>query len=58
MGLPTLLLGWQFTYEKENRFVRWRTDPYLQEVSTYYVAMDRVAERGFCAADGGLFSVR
>lgn len=55
MGLPTLLLGWQFTYEKENRFVRWRTDPYLQEVSTYYVAMDRVAERSICYDSGGLF---
>ena len=55
MGLPTLLLGWQFSYAKANRYVQWRTDPYLQELATYYVAMDRVAERGACAADGGLF---
>ena len=55
MGLPTLLLGWQFSYTKDNRLVRWRTDPGLQELATRYVAMDRVAERGLCAADGGLF---
>lgn len=55
MGLPTLLLGWQFSYTKDNRLVRWRTDPGLQELATCYVAMDRVAERGLCAADGGLF---
>ena len=58
MGLPTLLLGWQFSYTKENRMVRWRTDPYLQELATYYVAMDRVAERGVCYDSGGLFSSR
>ena len=55
MGLPMLLLGWQFSYSKENRLVRWKTDPYLQELATFYVAMDRVAERGISAADGGLF---
>ena len=55
MGLPTLLLGWRFSYPKANRLVQWRTDPYLRELATYYVAMDRVAERGISAADGGLF---
>ncbi len=55
MGLPTLLLGWNFSYVAGERNVRWKTDPYLQELSTYYVAMDRVAERGLSAADGGLF---
>ena len=55
LGLPTLLLGWNFSYAKNNRLVRWKTDPYLQEQSTYYIAMDRVAERGADLADGGLF---
>ncbi|MBR4348244.1 MAG: NYN domain-containing protein [Fibrobacter sp.] len=55
MGLPTLLLGWQFSYTKDNRLVRWRTDPGLQELATRYVAMDRVAERSICYDSGGLF---
>lgn len=58
MGLPTLLLGWQFSYTKDNRLVRWRTDPGLQELATRYVAMDRVAERSICYDSGGLFSGR
>lgn len=56
MGLPTLLLGWQFSYAKENRIVRWRTDPYLQELATHFVSMDRVAENSACGdAGSGLF---
>jgi hypothetical protein len=55
MGQPTLLLGWQFSYTKDNRLVRWRTDPGLQELATRYVAMDRVAERSICYDSGGLF---
>lgn len=55
MGLPTLLLGWNFSYAVGERSVRWKTDPNLQELSTYYVAMDRVADRGLPASRGGLF---
>lgn len=45
MGLPTLLLGWNFSYPKQDRWVHWRTADDLRAVSTYYVAMDKVAER-------------
>ena len=60
MGLPTLLLGWNFSYPKDDRIVRWQTDAGLMETSTYYVAMDRVAERAapYCAVPGGLFGGR
>lgn len=60
MGLPTLLLGWNFSYPKEDRVVRWKTDSGLMETSTYYVAMDRVAERcaPYSAVPGGLFGGR
>jgi len=58
MGLPMLLLGWNFQYVSENRNVKWKTDPYLQELSTYYVAMDRVVDRGESASVGGLFCER
>jgi hypothetical protein len=60
MGMPTLLLGWNFSYPKEDRVVRWKTDSGLMETSTYYVAMDRVAERcaPYSAVPGGLFGGR
>lgn len=60
LGLPTLLLGWNFSYPKDNRMIRWQTDGGLMEASTYYVAMDRVAERvaPYRASSGSLFAGR
>jgi hypothetical protein len=43
-GIPMLLLGWNFMYEKNDATVYWRTDPGLRELSGYYVAMEEVAE--------------
>lgn len=43
-GVPMLLLGWNFMYEKDNTTIYWRTDPGLRELSSYYVAMEEVAE--------------
>lgn len=59
-GVPTLLLGWNFSYPKDDRIVRWKTDSGLMETSTYYVTMDRVAERNapYYAAPGCLFGSR
>lgn len=45
MGVPTLLLGWNFSYPKENRWVRWKTDSGLRENCAYYVAMEQVADQ-------------
>jgi len=44
-GVPTLLLGWNFVYEKNNSTIYWRTDSCLRELSGYYVAMEQVAEK-------------
>ena len=44
-GVPMLLLGWNFMYEKDHMTVYWRTDPSLRELSGYYVAMEEVAEK-------------
>ena len=44
-GVPMLLLGWNFMYEKDNTTVYWRTDSCLRELSGYYVAMEEVAEK-------------
>ena len=44
-GVPTLLMGWNFMYEKEDSTVYWRTDSCLRELCGYYVAMDQVAEK-------------
>ena len=44
-GIPTLLLGWNFMYEKDNTTICWRTDSCLRELSGYYVAMEQVAEK-------------
>lgn len=59
-GIPTLLLGWNFSYPKDDRIIRWKTDSGLMETSTYYVTMDRVAERNapYYAAPGCLFGSR
>ena len=59
-GIPTLLLGWNFSYPKDDRIVRWKTESGLMETSTYYVTMDRVAERNapYYAAPGCLFGSR
>ncbi len=43
-GVPMLLLGWNFDYEKDNTTIYWRTDASLRELSGYYVAMEEVAE--------------
>lgn len=44
-GIPMLLLGWNFMYERANSSVYWRTDACLRELSGYYVAMEKVAEK-------------
>ncbi len=44
-GVPMLLLGWNFDYERGNTTVYWRTDSCLRELSGYYVAMEEVAEK-------------
>ena len=42
-GIRTLVLGWNFAYPKEDRWISWRTDPCLRESCDYYVAMEQVA---------------
>ena len=44
-GVPTLLMGWNFMYEKDDSTVYWRTDTCLRELCGYYVAMEQVAEK-------------
>ena len=59
MGLPTLLLGWKFSYPKADRWIHWRTDSGLRDVSTYYVSMDKIADMNAPGdfANKGLFSL-
>lgn len=44
LGIPTLVLGWDFIYPKAKRTIRWKTDTYLRETCAHYVAMEKVAE--------------
>ncbi len=44
MGVPTLLLGWDFIYRKGNCTVRWKTDTCLRETCAHYVAMEKVMD--------------
>jgi hypothetical protein len=46
MGIPTLLLGWDFVYPKPKHNVRWKTDSYLRRTCAHYVAMEKVVDRG------------
>lgn len=43
-NVPVLLLGWNFSYCRNENWVRWKTDSRLRFKSSYYVAMDRVIE--------------
>ena len=43
MGIPTLLLGWNFCFEKNSRLVHWKTDGLLRDNSAFYIAMEHVA---------------
>ncbi|MBO7413597.1 MAG: NYN domain-containing protein [Fibrobacter sp.] len=43
-SIPVLLLGWNFSYLKDNELVSWKTDTALKEKASYYVAMDKVVE--------------
>lgn len=45
LGIPTLLLGWDFYYPKAKRLVRWKTDTCLRETCAHYVAMERVVDQ-------------
>jgi hypothetical protein len=46
MGIPTLLLGWNFIYPKPKHNVHWKTDSYLRRTCAHYVAMEKVVDRG------------
>lgn len=45
MGIPVLLLGWSFKYNKEEKSVHWKTDTCLRENCAHYVAMEKVLDR-------------
>lgn len=45
MGIPTLLLGWNFVYPKAKRRIRWKTDSCLRETCAHYVAMEKVVDQ-------------
>lgn len=45
MGIPTLLLGWNFIYPKAKHSVRWKTDACLKETCAHYVAMEKVVDK-------------
>ena len=42
--IPVLLLGWDFSYLKNNELVNWKTDNALKDRASYYVAMEKVVE--------------
>lgn len=42
MGVPTILLGWNFEYPAANYMVKWHTDALLRERSSHYVPMEKV----------------
>ena len=42
-GVRTLVLGWNFAYPKDDRWICWKTDEGLREKCDYYVAMEQVA---------------
>lgn len=44
MGVPTMLLGWDFIYPKAERTVRWKTDSCLRDTCARYIAMEKVVE--------------
>jgi hypothetical protein len=56
MGIPMLLLGWNFIYPKSKYNVHWKTDSYLRRTCAHYVAMEKVVDKGCCEkASRGFF---
>ena len=45
LGVPTLVLGWEFIYPKAKYMVRWKTDSCLRRTCAHYVAMEKVVDR-------------
>lgn len=45
MDIPTLLLGWNFTYRNREKEIHWHTDQNLKRHSTFYVPMERIMEK-------------
>lgn len=45
LGVPVLLLGWNFSYPKDKRSIHWKTDTCLRESCSHYVAMEKVVDR-------------
>jgi hypothetical protein len=44
MGVPTLVLGWDFVYPKAKYKVRWKTDSCLRRTCAHYVAMEKIVD--------------
>ena len=44
MGIPTLVLGWDFVYPKAKSYVRWKTDSCLRRCCAHYVAMEKILD--------------
>lgn len=45
MNIPTLLLGWNFTYRNREKEVHWHTDVNLRREATFYVPMERIMNK-------------
>ncbi|HHX15800.1 MAG TPA: NYN domain-containing protein [Fibrobacter sp.] len=45
LGVPMVLLGWNFEYPGNQYVVKWHTDFVLKEKSFHYIAMDKVMEK-------------
>jgi hypothetical protein len=44
LGVPTLVLGWEFIYPKAKYMVRWKTDSCLRRSCAHYVAMEKIVD--------------
>jgi hypothetical protein len=42
--VPVLLLGWNFSYVRNNAVVTWKTDSALKDRASYYVPMEEIVE--------------
>ena len=44
MGVPTIVLGWEFRYNRGPLTVCWKTDRFLKKNCSHYIAMEKEAD--------------
>jgi hypothetical protein len=56
LGVPLILLGWNFEYHGNQYLVKWHTDYVLKEKSFHYIPMEKVMDKKNSTEDSAIVS--